>query len=219
MNRFYYISFFFILLYSCSPAKIASEYKEQSAALLNTPITKEIGESLIDNETGFFLPAIVASESMDAGEGMYKTQVKKGELFLHKEFTSEYDFYYSVDNPKNGIALAKDSRNDGVMVSDGMGGYRIYDVKERIKYTKNTYHDTSKDYYKQQFIYNGKSGSTLKFTYREFINDLARAAFTQELQYDTNESSTIGMKGLRLEVLKTTNTNIEYKILSNFTSK
>ena len=59
-------------------------------------------------------------------------------------------------------------------------------------------------------------GSNLKFIYREYINDMARPAFNQELQYDLNESNIIGFKGLRIEVIKATNTNIQYKVLSSF---
>ncbi len=45
---------------------------------------------------------------------------------------------------------------------------------------------------------------------------MARPSFTQELVYDINESNIIGFRGLRIEVLNTTNTNIEYRILSYF---
>lgn len=71
---------------------------------------------------------------------------------------------------------------------------------------------------KKEFIYNGKSNNTLKFIYREFVRDMARPAFTQELQYDLNESNIIGFKGLRIEVLKSTNTSIEYKVLSDLSN-
>lgn len=45
---------------------------------------------------------------------------------------------------------------------------------------------------------------------------MARPAFNQELQYDLNESNTVGFKGLRMEIVNATNTSIEYKVLSSF---
>ena len=45
---------------------------------------------------------------------------------------------------------------------------------------------------------------------------MARPAFNQDLQYDLNDSNIVGFKGLRIEVIKATNTSIEYKILSSF---
>lgn len=71
--------------------------------------------------------------------------------------------------------------------------------------------------FRQQFIYNGKSGTTVKFTYREFINNLARPSFTQELQYDLSEGNIVGFKGLRVEVLKANNLDLEYKVIRTFT--
>jgi hypothetical protein len=48
--------------------------------------------------------------------------------------------------------------------------------------------------FRRELVYSGKSGSTLRVTYREYVNDLARPAFYQELSYDLNESSEIVFK-------------------------
>jgi hypothetical protein len=69
---------------------------------------------------------------------------------------------------------------------------------------------------KTDFIYNGKAGQIIKFTYREFINDLSRPAFTQDIQYDLNDSNIIGFKSFQAEIIEASNTNIKYKILSVF---
>ena len=68
----------------------------------------------------------------------------------------------------------------------------------------------------QELIYNGRSGDTLKFIYRELANDMVTAAFTQDVQYDFSQSSEISFKNAKLEVLEATNTSITYKMLSNF---
>lgn len=68
----------------------------------------------------------------------------------------------------------------------------------------------------QQLIYNGRSGDTLKFIYRELSDDMLRAAFSQEVQYDLSQSTEIGFKGVRIEVIEASNTSITYKVLSNF---
>jgi len=76
--------------------------------------------------------------------------------------------------------------------------------------------DISQPSFKQELIYNGKSGSTLKFMYREFSKDLARPSFSQEVNYDLAESNIVGFKGARIEILNATNTKIEYKVLKSF---
>src|SRR5690606_27655124 len=91
---------------------------------------------------------------------------------------------------------------------------------QNITYEKTDYFSTLDDSkvknYSRQLFYNGKAGNTLKFTYREFIDDMARPAFTQDLQYDLSESNIIGFDGLRIEIIQANNTSITYKILSDF---
>lgn len=75
---------------------------------------------------------------------------------------------------------------------------------------------TSQTNFVQELIYNGRSGDTLRFIYRELSDNLLRAAFSQDIQYDLSKSTEIGFKGVRIEVIEASNTNITYKMLSNF---
>lgn len=68
----------------------------------------------------------------------------------------------------------------------------------------------------KELIYNGRVGNNLKFIYKEFANDAIRPALSQDVQYDINQSGIIDFKKLRLEVLKATNTEIEYILIKNF---
>jgi len=68
----------------------------------------------------------------------------------------------------------------------------------------------------QELIYNGRSGDTLKFIYRELSDHMLRAAFSQEVQYDLSQSAEIGFKNVRIEVIEASNTSITYRMLSNF---
>lgn len=94
--------------------------------------------------------------------------------------------------------------------------FKLLKVKSEIIFENEKYKISNDDYFKQEFIYNGKVGSGVKFIYREYINNTARPAFQQDLQYDLNESNIIGFKGLRIEIVNASNTSIEYKILSEF---
>ena len=68
----------------------------------------------------------------------------------------------------------------------------------------------------QELIYNGRIENALKFVYREFSGDYIKPAFTQEVQYDLNQSEVIGFKNLRIKIINATNTEIEYILESNF---
>jgi len=68
----------------------------------------------------------------------------------------------------------------------------------------------------QTLLYNGKVGNRIKVGYREFRGDLARPAFSNDAEYDLNESNIIGYKGASLEVIEANNRSIKYKVISNF---
>jgi len=68
----------------------------------------------------------------------------------------------------------------------------------------------------QELIYNGRVSDSLRFIYREFSNDMLRASFTQEIQYDLNISTEIGFQNLLLNVEEATNTNITYRVIRTF---
>ena len=56
----------------------------------------------------------------------------------------------------------------------------------------------------------------MKFTYREFANDMARAAFTTDFSVDSKGSDVIAYKGAKFKVNKADNSSISYTIISGF---
>lgn len=79
--------------------------------------------------------------------------------------------------------------------------------------------ESSPSSYRRELIYTGRSGPTLTLLYREFVNDMARPAFSQQLQYDISADPVIGYQGARFHVLSADNTNIVYKLLSPLNNK
>ena len=69
--------------------------------------------------------------------------------------------------------------------------------------------------FKKELIYMGGSATSITLMYREFINDMARPAFSQELKYEIAQDPMIGYKEARFEILKATNSSIKFKILRN----
>ena len=72
------------------------------------------------------------------------------------------------------------------------------------------------DSFQQTLIYSGKIGTKVRLGYREFSHNLARPAFNNDVEYDLNESTTVGYKGARIEILEATNELIKYKLIQNF---
>lgn len=74
------------------------------------------------------------------------------------------------------------------------------------------------DSFQQTLIYSGKVGNKINIGYRESSGNLARPAFSNNVEYDLSESTTIGYKGAQLEILEATNQHIKYRVIRNFNS-
>ena len=84
------------------------------------------------------------------------------------------------------------------------------------EYTETKIYEEIGNYFEQKLIYTGSDGNFLKFSYREFQNDLARAAFTIDATYDISKDKVLRFKNCSLEVIKVDNQSITYKLLSGF---
>ena len=67
--------------------------------------------------------------------------------------------------------------------------------------------------FRRELIYSGVAQGVLSVSYREYVNDFARPAFTQELKYDLSAGSEIGYRGARLEIIHAGNTSVRFKLL------
>ncbi|AMO83896.1 hypothetical protein DSM2777_13205 [Obesumbacterium proteus] len=56
----------------------------------------------------------------------------------------------------------------------------------------------------------------MKFTYREFANDMARAAFTTDFSVDSKVSDVVTYKGAKFKVNNADNSSISYTVISGF---
>jgi len=72
------------------------------------------------------------------------------------------------------------------------------------------------DSFQQTLIYSGKVGNKINISYREFSGSIARPAFNNNVEYDLSESTTIGYKGAKIEIIEATNQYIKYKVIRNF---
>jgi len=218
MRKIYTILFLSILLTSCGVKKysIIPNSETTYSPDINQSKTSEIGITLVSKETAKKYDAIEITKEVKIKPNVVKT-LKIGETFIKKFETEQFDLYENIDNPNFGIALSKNNESPKTYSTGLTGtGLKFQNPKYPLEYNLTERPIKNDDYYKQEFIYNGRVGNGIKFIYREFVNDYARPAFTQDLQYDLSDDSIIGFRGLRLEVVNATNTKIEYKILNHF---
>ena len=213
MRKYLTIAFASVLV-SCAPTQ--QKQKELAAKQINSPelnttVSREIGQALVEKgyehqEKAILLKAIPPLKTMTI------STIKAGDILSYIRSENSSDLYYNSDTER--IAINANTGKAAYFTTSGI--IYIPRLKPQIEYEYITITRRTEAGFKQQFIYNGKSGSTIKFTYREFNGDMARPAFTQDLQYDLTESSTIGFKEVRMEILEATNVGIEYKVLQSF---
>lgn len=189
---------------------------------LGRSYSSEIGESLITTGQEYFQKAYKITQRPDNKfkVSFYPFEVSVDEILPLKAEKREYDLYYGDLKPNGsspyavGIAY---NRKTGLYSAFAKGptGFSLKEV-EGLKAEPAEYIGSCEKCFKKEFVYNGKSNNTLKFVYREYINDMARPAFAQDIQYDLVDGNIVGIKGLRIEVISTNNTTIKYKILSDF---
>lgn len=90
-----------------------------------------------------------------------------------------------------------------------------YPVEYKLTPTASTY---TEDSFKYQALYQGRIDNKIKISFREFKDDMARPAFTQDIEYqlDKDGGTLVGFKGLRIKVIKATNTDITYSVIQDY---
>jgi len=113
------------------------------------------------------------------------------------------------------IHIYPDGRvNQGWVLTNGQVPIQGSWPKEQL-FAKSKIPSKGEYSFRAQIIYSGLIGNTVKAVYREFSNDYARPAFTQELQYNLDESKFISYKSIKIEILKATNSLIEYRVVED----
>lgn len=192
------------------------QYQEVSIPSLAQESTAYLGERMLMQGKGHYANCIKVS----GGNGV-NTMVKSGQ-FCQRQPNSEY--YYSSDQQAVGM---KNAYGNVISYSSYVTYDRAtnevcaaimscYDSSEMsIQYTENEF--VVQPHGLQQIIeYNGRTGSVLNFTYREFSDGMARSAFTTDFKMDLNEGSEIGYKGARMTIHEATNNKITYTVSKNF---
>lgn len=221
MKHLIILSFILALTGCASQLKLTEPNNfSETIPQINTMNEVEIGTSLVSKESGYKYKALKLLKKAKIKIGYSSKDVNEGDIFINNSYTPKYYLYTALNTTASGasygIAFPKSGGKASTFYKGG-AGFTFNKVITPLEYEEILTPIPKKEYLKQDFIYNGKVGNAIKFTYREYVNDLARPAFTQDLQYDLTESNIIGFRGLRIEIQSATNIKIQYKVLSYYT--
>ena len=196
------------------------ESTEFSIPELGVEVSSGLGEPLLDQGKAIKRDVIyIIQETSLAAYG-----VKPGKLFKvgsdqnHDYFSQDILTGYSI---YEGLLTSTPSLTASLRYNENSGEYCILrptdiDICGEIKTRSGTENVITNDSFRRTLIYSGRVGNKLKISYREFNNNMARSAFSSEVEYDLNESHVIGYAGARIKVISATNTEIKYEVIKNF---
>lgn len=211
-----------VLVSGCSTIKYnyTPDTKKFNTPQIGVIVSTGLGEELLDQGV------IVERDILEITQESFISPfiVKKGKLRkVGEDDVSEYYGLHSssgviiysgifVPTPEIGTAIRYDKNLNQYCVASPhnieiCGDISAKREKEAI---------INSESFRRTLIYTGKVGNKLRMSYREFNNNLARAAFSTDVEYDLEESNIIGYAGARIEVIKATNNEIKYKVLNNF---
>lgn len=182
--------------------------------------TVEIGQTIISKANLQRRPAIKLPFNVSEKISLGTTNVKAGVLPLwaknqegsfYRDYSSTFTFTDTIPHGQGGIFVPSNNALKPVVYyvphPDKIGKIPVSGIEHTISET------WSKDSYKRELVYTGISQNTISVLYREFSDDVARPAFSQDLKYDLSQGKTIGYKGARFEVVNATNTELTFKVI------
>ncbi|MDE4771806.1 hypothetical protein PXW82_00500 [Klebsiella pneumoniae] len=213
-----------VLLTGCTtPARnYVPQTKQISIPPLNTVTTTYVGEDMVRQGIDASIDAIHFNQAVVIGSiGVYTIPAgdyvkigedSKSEFYSNVERTSGVVVpnRFMVNDPTQSIQLMK---NGEICIVTIYGGTKCDTGKP---FTKVKFQTEQQSSFQQTLIYNGKVGNKINIGYREFQGGMARAAFSNEVEYDLSESKTIRYKGAVLDIMDANNQSITFKLTRNF---
>lgn len=199
---------------------------------VNLELAAEIGQSIIYRAHVRRFPAIsLSSTAEDKPNSPGVTRIAAGDIPLYK-VSNDGKFYRdskavyvmlgaAVATEDSGIFVPTDKAKPAVIYHYRVGGmfglgkgytFGTIPVSVSDEFMKEAWSTSS---FRRELVYGGIFQNVLTLSYREFKDDVARPAFTQELKYDLAQGNVVGYKGARFEVVSATNTELKYKVIKH----
>lgn len=203
--------------------------QEFSLPPLGMKITKDIGDSLYEKVSQFEYDTYSVTLNGDTEAKLYDTTLKTSgdrrsyPLYVwnnnKKAFCVGNILYSFASSERRNVCLI-DINDDGFFDNAAYGNNDyLYPLQEKVSYKLTQTPPTlTQDSFRYIVLYQGKAGNSIKLSFREFKDDYARPAFTQDIQYELNVKgdTEIGFKGMRMLVHTATNTSITYTVIDDF---
>lgn len=192
----------------------------------NQPTSVAVGEEMIKQGTstetkGILLGDVNNINNYKFSDGFYP-QIGEDEKYTYHSFQmgpglngiGGLQYVAGLLGPSNDAISLRATKGSGELCVDRLFGNKFCDTEHGYERTSRSF--VSENNFQQMLIYNGRVGDRVKIGYREFSGNIARPAFSNEVEYDLSQSFEVTYRGARIRIIDANNERIQYVVLSNF---
>jgi hypothetical protein len=190
--------------------------------------TVEVGESLVWKDKQTTIPAVDIEQTIEHPAenlgnkctlkllpGRY---VEKGKDAFGKFYEGKtgnvLSIGQSITTAEGGIYVTDlDPKKTEIYFLPAASSTPLSYERDCIPFKRSFHQERNELSLKKELVYTGISQNVVSILYREFKDDIARPAFSQDLKYDLSEGKIVGYRGARFEIIKATNQGLTYKAL------
>lgn len=188
---------------------------------LNIQSTAEIGQNIVSSINVVRTPAVTITKNISekvvdpvtatvhAGTIPLFLSNEQGQFFRDSNATFKW-LGETVITDRVGIFVPQDQKSPSV-IYHFTSKFNLGKIPVPVEFSISE--KWNKDSFKKELVYSGISQNTITILYREFFDNIARPAFSQEYKYDLSKGTSIGYRGARFEIIKATNTELVYKVI------
>lgn len=185
----------------------------------------EVGEAALVTGQRRIYAGLVLTNELTWGDGVLlkRFTVSPGRLQARQK-DGRFTYYFSDSMTARDALLGVVPYASGGLcrANDGSGPVRGFIVAGRCALNWNRIPEVADSRIaapeaggrRRELIYHGRSGDSVRFLYRESVDDGPPS--TQTIAYDLGDSAMIGFRGARLEVLEADGLRLRYRLLASF---
>jgi hypothetical protein len=220
---------FLLVFAGCSPAYPALIERMPLANEIHVPAigeqaSAEIGAPILVNARGISHPFIPVKMDQIAFESYEVPEKGKGDEAVCAAWSDDLQALMCETMMAGGGSWTRAATQTGYMaVGDSVVAtyYRFGDDIYRVTAVRPVFVEygtslqATPDGFRNELVYSGKDGTTIRLTYREYQGLLVRPDFDQDLVFDLSDSDVIGFRSARILVVEATNTSITYVVIEH----
>ncbi len=218
MRKIILISLIILITGCASVQTLAPEYQTGSFPSLNVVTTVNVGQIMVSEYDYLAQDRAILRESISGSFWSGRNAVVAGSSLIAA--ISEGQKIYCMPPGGVGAPCVKDTNGDGFFDrASTMNVYGMLVSETNISPVGYRQADQNiQDGFKYELLYQGRNGDVVRIAYREYTDNLARPAFSQDLTYtiESENQTAVRFRDVSLTIHSADNNEIQYIVHSGF---